>query len=59
MKRSSLVAAILLAAALLMLTLSGCGIVKVIPVGTESDYTGEVEFDASAAAADDWDLIAN
>lgn len=58
MKKLSLVAAVLLAAALLVLSLSGCGIVKVIPVGTESDYTGEVEFDASAAAADDWELIA-
>ncbi len=37
MKRFSLVAAIMLAAALLMLSLSGCGIVKVIPVGTEGD----------------------
>ncbi|MFR5780510.1 MAG: hypothetical protein ACLUEK_01010 [Oscillospiraceae bacterium] len=58
MKRFSLVAAIMLAAALLMLSLSGCGIVKVIPVGTEGDYTGVVEFDASAEAADDWELIA-
>ena len=48
----------MLAAALLMLSLSGCGKVKVIPVGTEGDYTGVVEFDASAEAADDWELIA-
>ena len=34
MKKSSLVAAVMLAAVLLMLTLSGCGIVKIIPAGT-------------------------
>ena len=29
-----------------------------IPAGTEGDYTGEVQFDASAEAAGDWELIA-
>ena len=33
--------------------LTGCGIVKVIPKGTEGDYTGVVEFDAGAEAAGD------
>lgn len=58
MKKLSLVTTVILIAALLALTMSGCGIVKIIPVGTESDYTGEVKFDASAAAADDWAVIA-
>lgn len=50
-----------IAAALVLLLLAGCltgcGIVKVIPKGTEGDYTGVVEFDAGAEAAGDWAAV--
>ncbi len=44
----------LLALILGMGTLTGC---KVIPKGTEAQYTGEVEFDAGAEAAGDWTAV--
>lgn len=34
--------------------LCGCGIAKVIPIGTEGEYTGEVKFDASAGGDTMW-----
>lgn len=49
--------ALLLIFALLAAALTGCGIVKIIPAGTESDYTGVKVFDASAVAAGDWTVI--
>ena len=49
--------AMLLAAALLAVALTGCGIVKVIPAGTESEYTGQTAFDPNAVAADDWTAV--
>lgn len=48
-------AAALLTAVLCIGTLAGC---KVIPKGTEAEYTGEVQFDASAEAAGDWAAVA-
>ena len=47
-----------LAALMLMGSLTGCGIVKVIDKGTEAQYTGETAFDAGAEAAGDWGLVA-
>ncbi len=35
----------------------GCGIVKVVPIGQEANYTGSTTFDASAEAADSWDYV--
>lgn len=43
--------------ALAIVSLTGCGIVKVVPIGEEANYTGEVTFDASAEAADSWGAI--
>lgn len=53
MKKSLIitVAACILLAAFLALN---C---KIIDKGTESQYTNEVEFDASANSSDDWDLV--
>ena len=47
-------AAVILVMAMMLGALTSCGIVKIIPKGTEADYTGVVEFDASAEAAGDW-----
>lgn len=47
----------LLAVSMLALLLAGCGIVKIIPAGTESDYTGQKVFDPNAVAADDWTVV--
>lgn len=49
--------AIILVMSMLAAFMTGCGIVKIIPVGEEAKYTGVKEFDASEAAADDWTLI--
>lgn len=48
---------IVLVFALVMFSFSGCGIVKIIPAGTEAEYTGEKVFDASSEAATDWEKI--
>ncbi len=45
------------AAAVLALSLTGCGIVTVVPIGEEGQYTGEVEFDASAESQSDWQQV--
>ena len=49
--------ATVLAVSMLVVLLAGCGIVKIIPAGTESEYTGQKVFDASAVAADDWTAV--
>ncbi|MCD8356402.1 MAG: DUF2291 domain-containing protein [Clostridia bacterium] len=48
---------IVLVMALSVAFLTSCGIVKVIPKGTEAEYTGATTFDASAEAAGDWATI--
>ena len=49
---------ILLVTSMLVVLLTGCsGIVKIIPAGTESEYTGQTVFDASSVAADDWTAV--
>ena len=45
---------LVLAAVFSVSTLGGCGIAKVIPIGTEGEYTGEVKFDASAGGDTMW-----
>lgn len=40
--------------AALAISLTGCGLVKVVPVGEESKYTGEKEFDSSEESSNDW-----
>jgi predicted lipoprotein len=47
----------LLLAGVLAVSASGCGIVKVIPKGTEADYTGEQKIDTSATAGEDWKAV--
>lgn len=50
---------ILLLTAVLAAALTGCsGIVKIIPAGTESEYTGQTVFDAGSVAAGDWAAVA-
>lgn len=46
--------ALLLAMALAAVSLTGCGVVKIIDKGTEAEYTGEVEFDAAADSSSTW-----
>lgn len=40
--------------ALLAISLTGCGVVTVVPIGEESKYTGIEEFDSSAESSNDW-----
>lgn len=42
---------------LLAVSLAGCGIVTVVPIGQESSYTGKEEFDSSAQSSDDWSAV--
>lgn len=53
--RAKALAALL--AGIIAVSATGCGIVKVIPKGQESKYTGETTFDASATAGEDWDSV--
>jgi predicted lipoprotein len=48
----------LITAALLTVSLTGCGIVKVVPIGEEAQYTGKAVFDSSAQSGDDWSQVA-
>ena len=53
MKKSSIILIIVCAALVIFVAMSA----KVIDRGTESQYTGEVAFDASASSGDDWDAV--
>ncbi len=37
--------------------LTGCGVVKVVPIGEEAQYTGKVVFDSSEASSNDWSSV--
>ena len=52
-KKLSLIAAAVLLAA----SLTGCGIVKVVPIGEEGTYTGKAVFDSSAESSSDWSAV--
>lgn len=45
-------------AALLAVSCTGCGIVKVVPIGEEGSYTGKETFDSAAQSSDDWTQVA-
>lgn len=51
MKRKMSLIAVLAAATV---CLSGCGVVKVVPIGTEGEYTGKKTFDSAAESSSDW-----
>lgn len=46
-------------AALFAVTFTGCGIVKVVPIGEENQYSGKQTFDSTAESNSDWDSIVN
>lgn len=48
---------LVMAAALAMSTLTGCGIVTVVPIGEEAAYSGKEEFDAAADSSSDWGQV--
>lgn len=52
-KRMSLIASALL----LAVCLTGCSIVKVVPIGEEAQYTGEKVFDSAEESSNDWDSV--
>lgn len=54
MKNRLTLTAALLAAGI---TMSGCGFVTVVPIGQESEYTGEKKFDSSEESKSDWDQV--
>jgi len=49
--------ALLLACALIVAGLSGCGIVKVVKIGQEGALTGETEFNSGAQSSEDWGKV--
>ncbi len=53
-KRNTLLAVLTLSA----LCLTGCGFVKVVPIGQEGEYTGKVTFDSQAESSNDWSAVA-
>ena len=38
-------------------TLTGCSFVTVVPIGQESEYTGQKKFDSSEESSSDWEQI--
>lgn len=54
MKRKLIMLSLL---ASMVIASTGCGFVKVVPIGQEAKYTGSTTFDASAEAADSWDFV--
>lgn len=53
MKKSGIILIVVCAALVVFVAMSA----KVIDKGTESQYTGEVAFDANASSGDDWDAV--
>ncbi len=54
MKKRAILAALMLS---LAGTVTGCGIVKVVPIGQEGTYTGEKTFDSSEESSNDWEQV--
>lgn len=52
-KRVSLIVVSFLLAA----SLTGCGIVTVVPIGQEASFTGKEAFDSGAQSSDDWSAV--
>ena len=46
-------------AALFAVTFTGCGIVKVVPICEENQYSGKQTFDSAAESNSDWESIVN
>ena len=44
-------------AACTAVTLTGCGVVTVVPIGEEASYTGKKEFDSAAESEGDWSSV--
>ncbi|MDO4340626.1 MAG: DUF2291 family protein [Eubacteriales bacterium] len=44
-------------AAFLTVSFTGCGIVKVVPIGEEDQYSGKKTFDSAAESNSDWEAI--
>ena len=45
-------------AAVMAVSVTGCGIVKVVPIGEEAAYSGEEVFDSAAESSSDWEQVA-
>ena len=56
MKGKKKIAALILAG-IMCVSLTGCGIVTIVPKGQEALFTGEEETDISASSADDWTQV--
>lgn len=41
----------------LAVSLAGCGIVTVVPIGEEASFTGKEAFDSGAQSSDDWSAV--
>lgn len=52
-KKISLIALV----TLLAVSFTGCGIVKVVPIGEEDQYSGKKTFDSAAESSDDWTSV--
>lgn len=44
-------------AAVMAVSVTGCGIVKVVPIGEEAAYSGEEVFDSAAESSSDWEQV--
>ncbi|WWR14935.1 DUF2291 family protein [Lachnospiraceae bacterium JLR.KK008] len=48
---------LMITAVMASLSITACGIVTVVPIGQESSFTGQQEFDSSAESSNDWTAV--
>ena len=48
---------LMITAIMASLSITACGIVTVVPIGQESSFTGQQEFDSSAESSNDWTAV--
>ncbi len=48
---------LIMTAVVMAMSVTACGIVTVVPIGQESSFTGEQEFDSSAESSNDWTAV--
>lgn len=48
---------LIMMAVIMAMSMTACGIVKVVPIGQESSFTGQQAFDSSAESSNDWTAV--
>ena len=48
---------LIVTAVIMVMSMTACGMVTVVPIGQESSFTGEEAFDSSAESSNDWTAV--